>query len=264
MNLTRLTLDQRGVANLTLDRPAVHNAFNAELIAELRARLATLREDSAVQVLVLAAEGPSFSAGADLGWMRAMAAASEEANYADACELAGLMRDLAFFPRPTLARVQGAAFGGGVGLVACCDIAIGVHGARFGLTESKLGLAPAVISPYVVEAIGPRHARRLFQTAEVFDAAAALRMGLLSEVVETDDLDAALSRQIAWLRKAGPMALQACKLLVARVASRDVTRQLALDEENARLIARLRVSAEGQEGLAAFLDKREPAWLLSG
>lgn len=250
-----------GVATLSLDRPEVHNAFNASLIAELCSQLDALAVDPAVQILVLAGKGPSFSAGADLHWMRTMAQASEADNYADACALAGLMRALAFFPKPTLARVHGAAYGGGVGLIACCDIAIGAPEAKFGLTESKLGLAPAVISPYVVEAIGPRQARRLFLTAEVFDAPAALALGLLHRVVDADALDAALAREIKLLRRAGPAAMHACKQLVARVSGRDEARQRILDEDNARLIARLRVSVEGQEGLGAFLDKREPSWV---
>lgn len=249
-----------GVATLALDRADVHNAFNAELITELVCRLHELATDPHVQFLVLTGNGRSFSAGADLHWMRAMATASEAENYADACRLANLMRTLAFFPKPTLARVQGAAYGGGVGLVACCDIAIGVAEAKFGLTESKLGLAPAVISPYVIGAIGARQALRLFLTAAVFDAPAARDMGLLHAVVTAAELDAAVVREISLLRRAGPAAMHACKELVARVNGRDEAGQRALDEENARVIARLRVSAEGQEGLSAFLGKRDPIW----
>jgi methylglutaconyl-CoA hydratase len=192
-------------------------------------------------------------------WMRGMAAASEEDNRQDSMALARLMRTLDELPKPTIARVHGAAFGGGVGLVACCDIAIGVVGAKFGLTESKLGLLPAVISPYVIAAIGPRQARRWFATAEVFDAAQALRIGLLHEVVEADALDAAVERQASLLLKAGPIASATAKQLVRDVAlqpDRDL-----LDDANARLIAALRVSPEGQEGLAAFLDKRKTQWV---
>jgi methylglutaconyl-CoA hydratase len=247
------------VVHLVLDRPALHNAFDAALIARLTGALEEVAADDAVRVVVLSGAGASFSAGADLNWMRGMAAAGEAENRADALALARLMRTLDELPRPTIARVHGAAFGGGVGLVACCDIAIGVPGAKFGLTESRLGLLPAVISPYVVAAIGPRQARRWFATAEVFDAAQALRMGLLHEVVEPEALDAAIERQIALLLKAGPIASARAKRLVREVAlqpDRD-----RLDRANADLIAALRVSPEGQEGLGAFLDKRAPRWV---
>ena len=247
------------VARLRLNRPAVHNAFDAGLIADLTAALQAIAADPGVRVLVLEAEGASFSAGADLNWMRGMAAASEADNREDSLALARLMRTLDALPKPTIARVQGAAFGGGVGLVACCDIAIGVPAATFGLTESKLGLLPAVISPYVIAAIGARNARRYFATAEQFDAAEALRIGLLHQVVAPDQLDAAVQRQVDLLLKAGPVASASAKTLVRDVvAHADGARH---DADNAALIARLRVSPEGQEGLSAFLDKRKPAWI---
>ena len=247
-----------GVVRLRLHRPALHNAFDAGLIAELTAALAAAGRDPAVRVLVLEGAGASFSAGADLNWMRGMATASEAENRDDAPALARLMRTLDELPKPTVARVHGAAFGGGVGLVACCDIAIGVPEAKFGLTESKLGLLPAVISPYVIDAIGARHARRYFASGELFDAAEALRIGLLHQVVPADELDAAVQRQVDLLLKAGPIAAASAKRLVRDVAAhRDGTRH---DADNATLIARLRVSAEGQEGLSAFLDKRRPHW----
>src|SRR5512138_717173 len=254
-----LSLRRAGpVLHLVLDRPGLHNAFDADLVARLTDALEQAARDDSVRVVVLAGAGASFSAGADLNWMRGMAAAGEAANREDALALARLMRTLDELPRPTIARVHGAAFGGGVGLVACCDIAIGVPGAKFGLTESRLGLLPAVISPYVVAAIGPRQARRWFATAEVFDAAQALVMGLLHEVVEPDALDASVERQVALLLKAGPRASAQAKQLVRAVAlqpDRDL-----LDRSNAELIAALRVSPEGQEGLGAFLDKRPAAW----
>ena len=247
------------VARLRLNRPAVHNAFDAGLIADLTAALQAIAADPGVRVLVLEAEGASFSAGADVNWMRGMAAASEADNREDSLALARLMRTLDALPKPTIARVQGAAFGGGVGLVACCDIAIGVPAATFGLTESKLGLLPAVISPYVIAAIGARNARRYFATAELFDAAEALRIGLLHQVVAPDQLDAAVQRQVDLLLKAGPVASATAKMLVRDVvAHADGARH---DADNAALIARLRVSPEGQEGLSAFLDKRKPAWI---
>ena len=255
----RLQLHGEGlVARLRMTRPQVHNAFDAEFIAEMTAALERIATDQRVRVLVLEADGTSFSAGADLNWMRGMAAASEDANRIDSRALARLMRTLDQLPKPTIARVQGAAFGGGVGLVACCDIAIAAGGAKFGLTESKLGLLPAVISPYVIAAIGPRQARRYFATAEIFDAAEALRIGLLHQVVDANALDAAVQTQISLLLKTGPVATAAAKQLVRDVcAHSDGSRH---DADNAALIARLRVSAEGQEGLSAFLDKRKPNW----
>ena len=248
-----------GVARLRMDRPELHNAFDAGLIADLTAALEQVAADPGVRVLVLEASGASFSAGADLNWMRGMAAASEAENREDSLALARLMRTLDELPKPTIARVQGAAFGGGVGLVACCDIAIGVPEAKFGLTEAKLGLLPAVISPYVVAAIGARNARRYFATAEIFDAAEACRIGLLHQVVAAERLDAAVQRQIDFLRKAGPIASASAKRLVRDVvAHADGAKH---DADNAALIARLRVSPEGQEGLSAFLDKRKPNWI---
>lgn len=254
-----MILQQDGpVARLRLARPQAHNAFDAGLVAGLTNALDAIAADASLRVLVLEADGPSFSAGADLNWMRGMAAAGEEENRADALALARLMRTLDELPRPTIARVQGAAYGGGVGLIACCDIAIGVPEARFGLTESRLGLLPAVISPYVIAAIGARQARRWFASAEVFDAADALRIGLLHQVVGAAALDAAVQRQVGLLLKAGPQAAAGAKALVRGVcAHADRDRH---DAENAALIARLRVSPEGQEGLSAFLDKRAPAW----
>ncbi|WP_159017570.1 enoyl-CoA hydratase-related protein [Cognatiluteimonas profundi] len=246
------------VARLRLDRPEVHNAFDPALIAALTTRLQSVAADDGIRVVVLEGTGASFSAGADLYWMRGMASASERANREDALALARLMRTLDTLPKPTIARVHGAAFGGGVGLVACCDIAIGTPEARFGLTESKLGLLPAVISPYVIQAIGARQARRWFASAEMFDAAEALRIGLLHQVVAADELDAAVQRQVGLLCKAGPIAAASAKALVRRVS--DGSDGESVDAANADLIARLRVSPEGQEGLAAFLEKRKPAW----
>ena len=254
-----LSLHREGaVARLRMDRPEVHNAFDDGLVAALVHALESLAAADDVRIVVLEGSGASFSAGADLNWMRGMAAASEQDNREDASALARLMRALDELPKPTIARVHGAAFGGGVGLVACCDIAIGTPDSKFGLTESKLGLLPAVISPYVIAAIGARQARRYFATAEIFGADEALRIGLLHQVVATADLDAAVQRQVDLLLKAGPGAAAAAKSLVRRVAAGGEAR--AIDAANADLIAKLRVSAEGQEGLAAFLEKRKPAW----
>jgi methylglutaconyl-CoA hydratase len=253
-----LSLREGPVYRLRMNRPELHNAFDAVLIAALTGALEAASRDDAVRVVILEAEGPSFSAGADLNWMRGMAAASEEANRKDALALARLMRTLDELPKPTIARVHGTAFGGGVGLVACCDIAIGTPEAKFGLTESKLGLLPAVISPYVIEAIGARQARRWFATAEIFDAAEAQRIGLLHDVVNATTLDSAVQRQVDFLLKAGPIASASAKHLVRRVAAE--TDRARLDADNAALIAKLRVSPEGQEGLGAFLEKRKPTW----
>ncbi len=254
-----LDLDRDGaVATLAIDRAAVHNAFDDTLIGELTAALEGIAADTDVRILVLTGRGASFSAGADLGWMQRMAAADEATNHADALALARLMRVLDELPQATIARVNGAAYGGGVGLIACCDIAIGSDGARFGLTETRLGLVPAVISPYVVRAIGARWARRLFLTGETFDAARAGAIGLLHEVVSPDQLDATVMRLARLLVRAGPMAVREAKALVRRIA--DGADADDRDAANAALIARLRVSTEGQEGIAAFLGKREPTW----
>lgn len=257
-----IDLQRRGSsAWLILNRPEVHNAFDAGLIAALVEALDALAGDDTVRALVLTGQGSTFSAGADLNWMRGMAKASEAENLDDSLALARLMRTLNFFPKPTIARVNGSAYGGGVGLVACCDIAIGVEGAKFSLSEAKLGLVPAVISPYVVAAIGARQARKLFQTAEVFEAPEAARIGLLHRCVPAAELDEAVERELHWLGKGGPMAQAEAKALALRMGG--MTREEAerIDAGNARLIARLRVSPEGQEGLSAFLDKRAPRWV---
>jgi methylglutaconyl-CoA hydratase len=249
-----------GVATLTLDRPKIHNAFDDLLIDDLIDALRAVEEDDAVRVVVLTGEGASFSAGADLNWMKRMAQASEKENRKDARQLAKLMRVLNHLDKPTIARVNGTALGGGVGLVACCDIAIAAAEARFGLTETRLGLVPAVISPYVIDAIGARHARRLFLTAQVFDAAEAERIGLVHTVVAAAELDAAVDAEVERLKAAGPIAVLEAKRLVQRIQHPDSKQRRALDEANADLIAALRVSSEGQEGLKSFFDRRPPRW----
>ena len=257
-----LSVERQGAAAwIRMQRPEVHNAFDATLVAELTAALAEAGSDPGVRAVVLTGAGSTFSAGADLNWMRGMAAASEAENREDSLRLAALMRTLNFLPKPTLARVNGSAYGGGVGLVACCDIAIGVDGAKFSLSEVKLGLVPAVISPYVVSAIGARQARRLFVSAEVFDAAEAHRIGLLHQRVGAGDLDAEVDRALHWLGKGGPIAQHAAKRLALRLAGMTEEEAAGEDARNAALIAGLRVSPEGQEGLTAFLDKRAPRWV---
>ncbi|OOG57282.1 enoyl-CoA hydratase/isomerase family protein [Rhodanobacter sp. C03] len=254
--------ERRGaVAWLTLNRPQIHNAFDDTLIAALTEALAQADADPAVRAVVLSGNGSCFSAGADLNWMRGMARASEQENREDSLRLAHLMRNLQFLSKPTIARVNGAAYGGGVGLVACCDIAIGVDTAKFALSEVKLGLVPAVISPYVIAAIGLREARRLFITGEVFEADVAARIGLLHAVVPASGLDEAIERQLYLLAKAGPLAQREAKQLALRIGGADRVQAERIDQANAELIARLRVSTEGQHGLGAFLDKRAPAWV---
>ncbi len=249
------------ITRLTLDRPSVHNAFDAALIAELTEALEAVDRDESVRVVVLTGSGSTFSAGADLNWMRAMAGADESTNREDSLRLAALMRTLNFLSKPTIARVNGSAYGGGVGLLACCDVAIGGESAKFSLSEVKLGLVPAVISPYVIAAIGMRQARKLFVSGEVFSAAQAARIGLLHEAVADDALDAAVDKSIHWLCKGGPVAQREAKLLALRCAGMTLESAQRIDAENAQLIAGLRVSREGQEGLGAFLDKRAPAWV---
>lgn len=261
MSETILVTLADAVATIALNRPNVHNAFDDTLIADLTTALADCERNPDVRAVVLTGAGASFSAGADLNWMRGMAKASEAENRADSLRLAALMRSLNFLSKPTVARVNGSAYGGGVGLVACCDLAIGVDGAKFSLSEVKLGLVPAVISPYVIAAIGARQARRLFVSGEVFDAASAARIGLLHESVPAEQLDEAVERALHFLAKGGPIAQAEAKQLALRVAG--MTRESAerADVENAALIARLRVSPEGQHGLSAFLDKRAPDWV---
>ncbi|MEX0900919.1 MAG: enoyl-CoA hydratase-related protein [Gammaproteobacteria bacterium] len=247
-----------GVSTITLDRPDVHNAFDDTLIAELTDVLRRIDADDATRVVVLTGAGKSFSSGADLGWMQRMAGYDAGANRADALKLAELMRTLDTLSKPTIARVNGAAFGGAVGLVACCDIAVSLDLAKYSLSEVRLGLVPAVIAPYVVRAIGAREARRWFLTADAFDAATAQRIGLVHEVVTVAGLDHTVSRQVELLLRGGPTALASAKRLVARLSP---TVDEALMVETAELIAALRVSPEGQEGLTAFLEKRSVHWI---
>ena len=260
--MTGLTsqIDERGVRTLTLDRPEVHNAFDDALIADLTSVLDAAADESGLRAVVLTGAGASFSAGADLEWMRRMAAAGERENAADALRLARLMRCLNFLPVPTIARINGHAFGGGVGLIACCDVTVAVDTAKFGTTEARLGLAPAVISPYVTRRVGAVWSRRLFTTGERFDASRAQTIGLVQQVVAEADLDASIEAILDDLLRSGPKAARACKALAQDMGGEDRKRQRSVDERTARLIARLRTSREGQEGIAAFLEKRRPDW----
>jgi methylglutaconyl-CoA hydratase len=252
------SIDERGVATITLNRPDRHNAFDDAVIAALTVALGRLAADSAVRIVVLASSGRSFSAGADLEWMRRMATYSYEANLADANALAALMQTLDSLPKPTLALVHGAAFGGGVGLVACCDIALASERAVFCLSEVKLGLTPATISPYVVRAMGARHARRYFQTAEIFSAAQAHAIGLVHEVVAPDSLGEAAEREIDALLQGAPGAQAEAKALVSLCEASAFDD--ALIAETAVRIAKQRTSVEGREGVGAFLAKGKPSW----
>jgi methylglutaconyl-CoA hydratase len=252
-------IDDDGIAWLTLTRPEVHNAFNDTLIAELSAVLTGLGTDTRVRVVVLSAQGRSFSAGADLNWMQRTAKYSKEENLKDARALAGLMRALNALPKPTIVLVQGPAFGGGVGLVACCDIAIAAETAKFSLSEVKLGLIPSVISPYVIAAIGQRAARRYFLTGEVFTADEALHLGLVHQVVPDEALHDVGKRTIKALLAGGPNAQVAAKELIFDVSGRPLDDKLV--ELTAGRIARLRATDEAQEGIAAFLEKRKPRWV---
>jgi methylglutaconyl-CoA hydratase len=258
--MSNLLLDKSdGLAILTLNRPDIHNAFDDTLIADMTAALQDIDADPSVRVLVLSANGSSFSAGADLNWMKRMAAYTEEQNLHDAMWLARLMSTLNNLSKPTVARVQGPAYGGGVGLVACCDIAVASHDATFALSEARLGIIPAVISPYLIAAIGERTARRYMLTTERFDAAEAYRIGLVHELVlGEEDLDDCIERFIKALFTAGPVAQRECKDLIRAVARHPISDPLILD--TAKRIARIRVSPEGREGMAAFLDKRNADW----
>lgn len=253
-----LNIDARGVATVTLNRPEKHNAFDDALIATLTKMFKKLGEDKNVRAVILRANGNSFCAGADVNWMKRMADYTFEENVEDAKKLAEMLRVLNYMPKPTIARVQGAAFGGAIGLIACCDMAVGSKLSKFCLSEVKLGLIPATISPYVIAAMGERIARRYFMTAEVFSARRARRLGLLSETVTEEELDDCVEDLIGNILKNGPNAVAAAKQLIF-----DVSPQICEDEimeKTCLRIATVRVSGEGQEGLGAFLDKRKPSW----
>lgn len=250
--------DARGVATVTLNRPVIHNAFDDRLIADLDAALRRLGADRAVPVVVLTGQGKSFSAGGDLNWMRRMATYSEAENVADGMALAELLRVLNELNKPTVARVNGAAFAGGIGLICCCDIAVAAEDAVFSISEVRLGLVPATISPYVVNAIGARQARRYFLTAERFSAAEGKRIGLVHETVPLAQLDAAVEAIVEALLEGGASGQSRSKRLIDEVRDRPVTTQV--QALTARVIAEARASDEGREGLAAFFGKRKPGW----
>jgi methylglutaconyl-CoA hydratase len=259
--MSALTMTNQGaIRTITLSRPDVRNAFNDEVIAELKTAFIEAGQAVDVRCVVLAAEGPAFCAGADLNWMRRMADYTRDENLADAGQLAAMLRAIYECPKPTIARVQGDVFAGGVGLVAACDIAVSVDTATYCLSEVKLGLIPATISPYVIRAMGARASHRYFLTAERFSAAEAHRIGLVHEVVAADALDAKVAELTSALVSASPNAVRACKRLVQDVAEREIDD--ALVAHTVAGIADIRSSAEGKEGVQSFLQKRKPNWLL--
>jgi methylglutaconyl-CoA hydratase len=248
------------IATITLDRPEVRNAFNDALIPEIAKQFRAFGARDDVRCIELAANGPAFCAGADLNWMKRMADYTREENLADAGALADMLRTIFECPKPTIARVQGDVYAGGTGLVAACDLAVSVDTANYCLSEVKLGLIPATISPYVIRAMGTRAAHRYFLTAERFSAAEALRIGFVHEVVAADALDAKVAELAQALMSAGPMAMRACKQLVRDVAGRDITPELIA--RTVEGIADIRATPEGREGVQSFLGKRKPNWLL--
>jgi len=256
-----LSITQSGlVARITLTMPEIRNAFSDEVIQAITEAFADVGARADVRAVVLAAEGPAFCAGANLNWMRRMADYTREENLADASKLAVMLRTIAECPKPTIARVQGDVYAGGMGLVAACDMAVSVDTAWYCLSEVKIGLAPATISPYVIRAMGARAAQRYFLTAERFTAAEAHRIGFVHEVVTADALDAKVDELLKALTSASPAAVVACKTLVADVVGRDIDEGLIAYTVEA--IADIRASTEGREGVQAFLNKRKPAWLL--
>lgn len=255
-----LEIERTGaIATVWMNRPDVHNAFNAQLIADLTAACRVLENDEAVRVVVLAGRGKSFSAGADLNWMKAAAQASVEENLEDARRLAGMLRALAQLAKPTIARVHGAALGGGMGLASACDICVAADRAVFATSEVKFGIIPSAISPYVIRAIGERQAGRYFQTAERITATRAAEIGLVHEVVAAEQLDAKVHEIVTALLEGGPQAQAAAKDLIRAVANRPIDDDVV--EDTARRISSLRATPEAKEGLDAFLSKRSAAWV---
>jgi methylglutaconyl-CoA hydratase len=247
------------VATVTLNRPDVRNAFNEATIAELALAFDELGRDEAVRAIVLAANGPAFCAGADLNWMKRMAGYSDAENLEDATRLADMLRIVYLCPKPVVAKIQGDCYAGGMGLAAACDVAVAAEGASFCLSEVKLGLIPATISPYVIKAMGENAARRYFLTAERFSAQEAHRIGFVHELVKADDLDAAVAAIVKALVSNSPNAVQQAKVLVRDIAGRPLDNALLAD--TAARIAAIRASLEAREGVASFLEKRKPSWL---
>lgn len=253
-----MEIDGRGVATVTLNRPEVHNCFNEEVVSGLRDCFDQLAGRDDLRAVVLQAGGKSFCAGVDLNWMKEIGTFTEAENVADAKRMASMFDKLNTLPVPTIAKVQGSAFAGGLGLIAACDIAVAADHAKFAVTEVRLGLIAAAISPYLIAAIGAGAARRYFQTAERFDAAEAKRIGLLHDVVPAETLDSAVDAIIGNILKNAPPSLRACKTLI-RDSAGPVTE--AVRDDTAARIAAIRATPEGQEGISAFFEKRQPAWM---
>lgn len=252
-------INANGIATIILNKPEKHNAFDDAIIQSLTETLINLNNDAAIRVVILKAHGKNFCAGADLAWMQRMANYTEQENLNDSIKLASLMRTLNFLTKPTIALVQGATIGGGVGLIACCDIVIAENEASFCFSEVKIGLIPAVISPYVIQAMGARAARRYFLTAESFTAKTAYQLGLVHDVVSSEQLDQAAEKFSQLLLQNSPTAISTAKQLITDVAAQPINDELI--HETAKRIAAIRVSAEGQAGLKAFLTKQPAPWV---
>ncbi len=259
--MLRIDRDARGIVTLTLDRPEAKNALSGALVSRITESLNSLAADATVRAVVLTGAGEVFCAGADIGEMRAAGAAPPELNEADSRRFAAMLECIERQPQPTVALVNGAAYGGAVGLVAACDIALAAAGSRFALSEVRLGLVPAMISPYVIRAIGSREARRWFLTGEAMDAAQALRIGLVHETSEAGALGAAADVVLRALLAGAPGAQAEIKRLVRHVTGRSDTGDAAMLADTARWIARVRAGDEAREGLTAFLERRKPGWI---
>lgn len=261
MNFQRLKIEKtESIITVRLNRPEIHNAFDPVLIDELKTCFEQISQDQSIRVVVLTGNGKSFCAGADLNWMKSTVRYTFEQNRQDANNMAHMFDTLNRCPKPVIGRINGTVLGGGMGLVSICDVAIAVERAQFGFSETKLGLVPAVISPFVLAKIGPSQARALFTTGERFSATRAKEIGLIHEVVSENNLDPAIKAKILEYLSAAPKATTAAKSLVIEQTQPQLSTLLHI---NAELIARLRANAEGQEGMAAFLDKRKPGWCLA-
>ena len=257
--MLKTEIHDQGCATVTLNRPDVHNAFDEELIAELKDKFSKLAVNREVRLIVIAATGTSFCAGADLNWMKRMSSNSYDKNLADGKALAEMLHTIATCPKPIIGKVQGPAYGGGVGIVSVCDIVIASENARFVFSEVKLGITPATISPYVVAAIGERQTRRYFLSAEMFDAWEALQLGLVHQVVPPEKLVSTVDTLVDKMLQNSPAAMAAAKELVRNVAKKKIDYDLL--EDTAKRIADIRATAEGKEGIKAFLEKRKPSWI---
>jgi methylglutaconyl-CoA hydratase len=259
--MLRIDRDDRGIVTLTLDRPEAKNALSAALVARITETLATIAGDATVRAVMLTGTGEVFCAGADIGEMRAAGAAAPEQNEADSRRFATMLESIERQPQPTVALVNGTAYGGAVGLVAACDIALAATAARFALSEVRLGLVPAMISPYVIRAIGTREARRWFLTGEAMDAATALRIGLVHETADTGEIGAVVDGILRSLLAAAPAAQAEIKRLIRHATGRSEAGDDTMLADTARWIARVRAGAEAREGLSAFLERRKPGWI---